>query len=178
MSAPPARQPSLRRQVSVPAFLRPPSQAFGRAGRSRSQSTAQPVPAAEDRPAVPPLPLLPPVVLRPPVPLHRSASPHTPPSALALQHEAAPGKMHAPFNVAFRTRAPYFEWLEQPMNAARLHRFGRAMTGTSSWEVPGAIVEGLSVLFCGFESPDPDIGTSLLSRSLITSELFGHECTL
>ncbi|KAI0954308.1 hypothetical protein AcV7_007575 [Taiwanofungus camphoratus] len=174
LSAPPARQPSLRRQVSVPAFLRPPSQAFGRAGRSRSQSTAQPVPAAEDRPAVPPLPLLPPVVLRPPVPLHRSASPHTPPSALALQHEAAPGKMHAPFNVAFRTRAPYFEWLEQPMNAARLHRFGRAMTGTSSWEVPGAIVEGFPWQSLPPSALVVDVGGGIGSTSLLLARAFPH----
>lgn len=50
--------------------------------------------------------------------------------------------MHAPFNLAFRTGTPYFEWLERPQNAARLRRFGRAMTGTGAWEVPGAVIGG------------------------------------
>ena len=52
--------------------------------------------------------------------------------------------MYAPFNVAFDTSLPYFEWLEKPGNEARLRRFGPAMTGTSAWEVPGAIVAGTS----------------------------------
>ena len=50
--------------------------------------------------------------------------------------------MNAPFNVAFNTDMPYFEWLEQPGNELRLKRFGPAMTGTVAWEVPGAIVSG------------------------------------
>lgn len=50
--------------------------------------------------------------------------------------------MHAPFNLAFRTDAPYFQWLETSENQARFKRFGKAMTGTSAWEVPGAIVGG------------------------------------
>ena len=52
--------------------------------------------------------------------------------------------MHAPFNVAFNTDVPYFEWLERPGNEARLKRFGPAMTGTTAWEIPGAIVSGRS----------------------------------
>lgn len=50
--------------------------------------------------------------------------------------------MHAPFNLAFRTDAPYFQWLEASENQARFKRFGKAMTGTGAWEVPGAIVGG------------------------------------
>lgn len=52
--------------------------------------------------------------------------------------------MHAPFNLAFNTTIPYFEWLEQPGNESRLRRFGPAMTGTAAWEVPGAIIAGQS----------------------------------
>lgn len=60
--------------------------------------------------------------------------------------------MHAPFNLAFRTDAPYFQWLETHENQARFKRFGKAMTGTSAWEVPGAVVSGgLSVEYgCPF----------------------------
>ena len=50
--------------------------------------------------------------------------------------------MHAPFNVAFNTKTPYFEWLERPGNEARLKRFGPAMTGTAAWEIPGAVTVG------------------------------------
>ena len=50
--------------------------------------------------------------------------------------------MHAPFNVAFDTKTPYFEWLERPGNELRLKRFGPAMTGTAAWEIPGAVIVG------------------------------------
>ena len=56
--------------------------------------------------------------------------------------------MHAPFNLAFNTTTPYFEWLELPGNEARLRRFGPAMTGTAAWEVPGAIITGRSPRTC------------------------------
>lgn len=67
------------------------------------------------------------------------------------QQKAVFGKhlMHAPFNLAFRTDAPYFQWLETSENQARFKRFGKAMTGTSAWEVPGAIVGGGSSSQCG-----------------------------
>ena len=50
--------------------------------------------------------------------------------------------MHAPFNLAFDTKTPYFEWLERPGNEMRLKRFGPAMTGTAAWEIPGAVISG------------------------------------
>lgn len=98
-------------------------------------------------PPLPPLPSTPPKArgLQPSLTKH-DASP-TRPSALAGQissqkEEKGDNPMHAPFNLAFRTNAPYFEWLERRGNGGRLKRFGRAMTGTGAWEVPGAIVGG------------------------------------
>lgn len=52
--------------------------------------------------------------------------------------------MYAPFNVAFNTKMRYFEWLEKSENAFRLKRFGKAMTGTAGWEVPGSVITGES----------------------------------
>ena len=52
----------------------------------------------------------------------------------------------APFNLAFRTTKPYFDWLEEKENATRFKRFGKAMTGTGGWEVTGAILEGQNSL--------------------------------
>lgn len=49
-------------------------------------------------------------------------------------------EMYAPFNVAFDTSMRYFEWLEKKENVFRLKRFGKAMTGTEKWEVPGSII--------------------------------------
>lgn len=51
-------------------------------------------------------------------------------------------EMYAPFNVAFNTGMRYFEWLEKGENVFRLKRFGKAMTGTEKWEVPGSIIGG------------------------------------
>ena len=55
--------------------------------------------------------------------------------------------MYAPFNVAFDTPLRYFEWLEREGNAFRLKRFGKAMTGTSGWEGPGSVINGMAVAF-------------------------------
>ena len=52
-------------------------------------------------------------------------------------------EMFAPFNIAFNTSMRYFEWLEKEENAFRLKRFGKAMTGTEKWEVPGSIIGGM-----------------------------------
>ena len=49
-----------------------------------------------------------------------------------------------PFNVAFRTQAGYFEWLELPENKLRLSDFGRGMTGARAWEVTENIIGGTS----------------------------------
>ena len=53
-------------------------------------------------------------------------------------------EMYAPFNVAFSTGMRYFEWLERRENVFRLKRCGKAMTGTSGWEGPGAVLVGMS----------------------------------
>ncbi|PCH41979.1 S-adenosyl-L-methionine-dependent methyltransferase [Wolfiporia cocos MD-104 SS10] len=85
---------------------------------------------------------------------------------------AADHPMHAPFNLAFRTRVPYFEWLETPENAGRLKRFGRAMTGTGSWEVPGAIVGGFPWHTLPPSSLVVDVGGGIGSTSLLLAHAF------
>lgn len=113
------------------------------------------------------------------------------------QQKVAFGKhlMHAPFNLAFRTDAPYFQWLETSENQARFKRFGKAMTGTSAWEVPGAIVGGMSFLqderitclldladlLVGFpwhslpqDSVVVDVGGGIGSTSLLLAHAFPH----
>lgn len=45
------------------------------------------------------------------------------------------------FNLALRTRTPYWGWLELPENKHRLARFGRAMGGSAGWE--GAAMDAL-----------------------------------
>jgi hypothetical protein len=69
---------------------------------------------------------------------------------------------HTPFNFAFATQKGFFGWLEEGViddssslsqsfrstreednNKFRLERFGKAMTGSSSWEAPGAIINGV-----------------------------------
>ena len=116
---------------------------------------------------------------------------------MVRQEKAAFGKhlMHAPFNLAFRTDAPYFQWLETSENQARFKRFGKAMTGTSAWEVPGAIVGGgsfllderitcmidLTDLLVGFpwhslpqDSVVVDVGGGIGSTSLLLAHAFPH----
>ncbi|KZT06629.1 uncharacterized protein LAESUDRAFT_725719 [Laetiporus sulphureus 93-53] len=95
------------------------------------------------------------------------------------QTKRAPAKvsgnpMHAPFNLAFRTSAPYFEWLETKENAARLKRFGRAMTGTGSWEVPGAIVGAFPWHQLPAQSVVVDVGGGIGSTSLLLAHAFPH----
>ncbi|KAI8973144.1 S-adenosyl-L-methionine-dependent methyltransferase [Trametes punicea] len=82
--------------------------------------------------------------------------------------------MHAPFNVAFGTTTPYFEWLEKPGNEMRLRRFGPAMTGTAAWEVPGAIISA----FPWIELPEGalvvDVGGGIGSTSMLLAHTFPH----
>ncbi|KAI1792209.1 S-adenosyl-L-methionine-dependent methyltransferase, partial [Ganoderma leucocontextum] len=82
--------------------------------------------------------------------------------------------MHAPFNLAFDTKTPYFEWLERPGNEMRLKRFGPAMTGTAAWEIPGAVI----VAFPWHDLPDGslvvDVGGGIGSTSMLLAHAFKH----
>ncbi|KAI0726094.1 S-adenosyl-L-methionine-dependent methyltransferase [Fomitopsis betulina] len=82
--------------------------------------------------------------------------------------------MHAPFNLAFRTDAPYFQWLETHENQARFKRFGKAMTGTSAWEVPGAVVSGFPWHSLSQDSVVVDVGGGIGSTSLMLAHAFPH----
>lgn len=82
--------------------------------------------------------------------------------------------MHAPFNLAFRTNAPYFEWLERRGNGGRLKRFGRAMTGTGAWEVPGAIVGGFPWHSLPPSAVVVDVGGGIGSTSMLLAYAFPH----
>ena len=42
--------------------------------------------------------------------------------------------------MAYKTEKKYYEWLEEPGNEHRLHRFGHAMNGTRYWEVEENVV--------------------------------------
>ncbi|KAH8096884.1 hypothetical protein BXZ70DRAFT_865118, partial [Cristinia sonorae] len=103
-----------------------------------------------------------------------SSSPPPPPVPPKPMHITASHPMHAPFNLAFRTTQPYFEWLERPENGSRLKRFGKAMTGTSGWEVPGAILDSLH-----WEDLPPcsvvvDVGGGIGSTSMLLANAFKH----
>ncbi|OCH85246.1 hypothetical protein OBBRIDRAFT_325702 [Obba rivulosa] len=82
--------------------------------------------------------------------------------------------MHAPFNLAFRTGTPYFEWLEHSQNAARLRRFGRAMTGTGAWEVPGAVIGGFPWHTLPAGALVVDVGGGIGSTSMLLGHAFPH----
>ncbi|KAF9812909.1 hypothetical protein IEO21_05905 [Rhodonia placenta] len=130
-------------------------------------------------PPLPPLPSTPPKArgLQPSLTKH-DASP-TRPSALAGQissqkEEKGDNPMHAPFNLAFRTNAPYFEWLERRGNGGRLKRFGRAMTGTGAWEVPGAIVGGFPWHSLPPSAVVVDVGGGIGSTSMLLAYAFPH----
>ncbi|TFK81372.1 hypothetical protein K466DRAFT_502247 [Polyporus arcularius HHB13444] len=82
--------------------------------------------------------------------------------------------MHAPFNVAFDTELPYFEWLERPGNEARLKRFGPAMTGTAAWEVPGAIIGGFPWHELKEGSVVVDVGGGIGSTAMLLAHTFPH----
>ncbi|EIW56069.1 S-adenosyl-L-methionine-dependent methyltransferase [Trametes versicolor FP-101664 SS1] len=82
--------------------------------------------------------------------------------------------MHAPFNLAFNTTIPYFEWLEQPGNESRLRRFGPAMTGTAAWEVPGAIIAGFPWQDLDEGALVVDVGGGIGSTSMLLAHTFPH----
>lgn len=116
---------------SVPAS--PINSPTARLNHHRQTSSLSPIPDASS-------PLKPGTTRKSPPPLSSPSSPidNPPPPPQTRITPAHP--MHAPFNLAFQTEKPYFEWLEGEDNAARFKRFGKAMTGTSGWE-GGAVVD-------------------------------------
>ncbi|VDC00539.1 unnamed protein product [Peniophora sp. CBMAI 1063] len=77
------------------------------------------------------------------------------------------------FNLALRTRTPYWGWLELPENKHRLARFGRAMGGSAGWE--GAAMDAL----CGPPFPSlpagalvVDVGGGIGSASMRLAQRF------
>ncbi|TCD65381.1 ich1-like protein [Steccherinum ochraceum] len=100
-----------------------------------------------------------------------SPPPPVPPKPM---HISATHPMFAPFNLAFQTTQPYFEWLEQEGNLMRLKRFGKAMTGTSGWEVPGAILDALSWEDLPQYSVVVDVGGGIGSTSILLAKAFKH----
>ncbi|KAI0079225.1 hypothetical protein K474DRAFT_713866 [Panus rudis PR-1116 ss-1] len=97
------------------------------------------------------------------------------PPAKSMQMVITPTHpMHAPFNLAFQTTKPYFEWLEQPENRGRLKRFGRAMTGTGGWEVSGAVLEAFPWQDLPTGSVVVDVGGGIGSTSMLLANAFVH----
>ncbi|KAI0794881.1 S-adenosyl-L-methionine-dependent methyltransferase [Abortiporus biennis] len=82
--------------------------------------------------------------------------------------------MHAPFNVAFGTSKPYFEWLEEKGNEGRLKRFGKAMTGTGEWEVNNAVIDGFPWTDLPDGSVVVDVGGGIGSTSMLLANAFNH----
>ncbi|KAI0695252.1 hypothetical protein BC835DRAFT_965073 [Cytidiella melzeri] len=83
-------------------------------------------------------------------------------------------EMYAPFNLAFNTKVRYFEWLEKSENAFRLKRFGKAMTGTGGWEVPGSVVTGFPWHELPHRSVVVDVGGGIGSTSMLLANAFPH----
>ncbi|KAH9916743.1 S-adenosyl-L-methionine-dependent methyltransferase [Epithele typhae] len=94
--------------------------------------------------------------------------------ALSMRDKQPISPMYAPFNLAFKTDSPYFEWLEQPGNESRLKRFGPAMTGTAAWEVPGAIVSGFAWDTLPEGSLVVDVGGGIGSTAMQLAHTFSH----
>ncbi|KAI0324802.1 S-adenosyl-L-methionine-dependent methyltransferase [Cubamyces sp. BRFM 1775] len=68
---------------------------------------------------------------------HYGASPEPPQHSRDDQQ----GIRHfAPFNLAYRTKLGYFDWLELPGHAHKLKRVEHSMTGTAGWEVKGEVL--------------------------------------
>ncbi|KAI0084943.1 hypothetical protein BDY19DRAFT_466740 [Irpex rosettiformis] len=83
-------------------------------------------------------------------------------------------EMYAPFNVAFNTKMRYFEWLEKSENAFRLKRFGKAMTGTAGWEVPGSVITAFPWHELPRRSVVVDVGGGIGSASMLLANAFPH----
>ncbi|KAI0635412.1 S-adenosyl-L-methionine-dependent methyltransferase [Trametes polyzona] len=96
------------------------------------------------------------------------------PSPNASKVDDREDSMHAPFNLAFNTTTPYFEWLELPGNEARLRRFGPAMTGTAAWEVPGAIITAFPWQDLHDGALVVDVGGGIGSTSMLLAHTFHH----
>ncbi|KAI0362999.1 S-adenosyl-L-methionine-dependent methyltransferase [Pilatotrama ljubarskyi] len=94
--------------------------------------------------------------------------------SLAKTDKEQENPMHAPFNLAFNTATPYFEWLEQPGNEVRLKRFGPAMTGTAAWEVPGAIVSAFAWQDLHEGALVVDVGGGIGSTAMLLAHTFPH----
>ncbi|KAJ7277953.1 S-adenosyl-L-methionine-dependent methyltransferase [Mycena rebaudengoi] len=81
---------------------------------------------------------------------------------------------HAPFNRAFNTELPFWEWIESPDQFDRFHRFGIGMQGVARMESANAILDGFN-----WESLDDgavvvDVGAGVGASSLQLVEKFPH----
>ncbi|KAF9043854.1 S-adenosyl-L-methionine-dependent methyltransferase, partial [Hymenopellis radicata] len=82
---------------------------------------------------------------------------------------------HAPFNFAFGCEGVgFFSWLEANSNRYRLERFGTAMTGTDSWEVPGAVLNGFDWQLLPRGSIVVDVGGGIGSTSMFLAHAFSN----
>ncbi|KAG1730958.1 S-adenosyl-L-methionine-dependent methyltransferase, partial [Suillus paluster] len=91
---------------------------------------------------------------------------------------APPGSAATPlpaFNLAFNTPVPFFDGRE-PRKSFRLERFSQAMTGTSGWEAPGAILTGFDWLSLPRGSTIVDVGGGIGSTTMILARAFGVSC--
>ncbi|KAJ8597167.1 S-adenosyl-L-methionine-dependent methyltransferase, partial [Rhizopogon salebrosus TDB-379] len=71
------------------------------------------------------------------------------------------------FNLAFNTAVPFFECGRELHKSFRLERFSQAMTGTSGWEAPGAILSGFDWLSLPRGSTIVDVGGGIGSTTML-----------
>ncbi|KAH7923064.1 S-adenosyl-L-methionine-dependent methyltransferase, partial [Leucogyrophana mollusca] len=92
--------------------------------------------------------------------------------ALLPATDADPDPLPA-FNIAFQTASPYFEWLEDGGRDAR--GGDGAMTGTSGWEAPGAILSGFDWHALPRGATIVDVGGGIGSTTMVLARAAG--CT-
>ncbi|KAG6817373.1 hypothetical protein H0H87_009560 [Tephrocybe sp. NHM501043] len=87
-----------------------------------------------------------------------------------------------PFGYAFDTNAGFFSWLEGDggedrkgfvnKDKLRVARFGKAMSGTNSWEAPGAVFNGFDWRNLPRGSVIVDVGGGIGSTSMLLANAF------
>ncbi|KAG6825824.1 hypothetical protein H0H92_002297, partial [Tricholoma furcatifolium] len=88
-----------------------------------------------------------------------------------------------PFGYAFETDVPFFAWLEGEggegrtglkvnKDKLRVERFGKAMSGSASWEAPGAVFEGFDWGSLPRGSVIVDVGGGIGSTSMLLANTF------
>ncbi|KAK6981651.1 O-methyltransferase-domain-containing protein [Favolaschia claudopus] len=79
-----------------------------------------------------------------------------------------------PFNLAYNTTEPMFEWMERPENSYHVNRFAVAMEGTAAMEQEDAIFRGFDWGALPCESVIVDVGGGIGHVSLTIAKKYPH----